>query len=122
MYSSYFNPETIAKLEDLHPGACERLFNLVEKEQQHLHMIDQTHLEAIIADAKVIRELEKSGQRIVTWLCYTILALGTTMVLLGHPWVAASLFTTVVAIVLGAYVFTRRTKVPTAEPAKDNKA
>lgn len=55
-------PEILSDYEEVLPGAAERLFKLVESEQEHRHQMQKAQIEAQIQDQKDIREIEKRGQ------------------------------------------------------------
>ncbi len=55
-------PEILRDYEDVLPGAAERLFKLVESEQEHRHQMQRIQIDAQVQDQQDIRKIEKRGQ------------------------------------------------------------
>ena len=100
------NPETLAKFEQILPGAAERTFRLVESEQEHRHKMQEKQLDAGIVDQKDVRNIEKRGQFFALTIALSSFGVSILSLCLGQE-IAASIIgaggvgTLVVAFIRG---------------------
>ena len=80
--------------------------------------MESKHLDASIEDMRTARGLESRGQILGAILVVIALLIGTYLVVNGFSWPGYILFGSAIGGILGAYMFTRKTKTintPTEE-------
>lgn len=112
-------PEELAKFNNISPGLAERLVTeaeaeakhrrmLEENEARHVQALQQSHLQAMIADGSKNREETRLGQFLGFSIGTLAILCGTGAVLLGHDTAGAVIGGTGVAGIVSVFVMGRR--------------
>ena len=100
------------------PGAAERILAMAEREQLHRHTIEDDANLANITLAKNSLWIRAGAQIGAFLLFLTSLSAAVYFAVLGHVWLSGTVFTGVLTILAGAFVFVRRAKKKKSGPPK----
>lgn len=104
------DPETLAEYNRIHPEAAERIISMAEKEQNHRHRCDEEHQKLQSSAVSKNFWLKLVGQFFGLSSVVFVIYLAIKIVDAGHPGIAATVATGVLAALASVFVFGQKYK------------
>lgn len=99
------HPDILEKLNNILPGAAERIFVMAEKDQEQTIAMQRGKLELNFQHIRNDYKVRTRAQWLVFVVCLLFLGCGTWLVLEGHDWVGGIMLGGTLGSIIASFLF-----------------